>query len=156
MLTYLYLYKKQRLIKNKSLYHLFLGAKKGTLPPIMTSNISENNLYGQPVLGDLTSSASTAPPVACCTLSWNVACIRKGLGTSPRVSSNRPVLASIWFRYCRSCDLSHGSGISQYELLLSSIRPARSTIQSRNYSLPRDSYLGPLSRTCKCRSRSFG
>ncbi|MEY4557639.1 MAG: hypothetical protein RLY42_814, partial [Pseudomonadota bacterium] len=58
MLTYLFCYKKQWLIKNKPLRHLFLGVKKGTLLPIMTTNISENNLYGQPALANLSSSVA--------------------------------------------------------------------------------------------------
>jgi RNAse (barnase) inhibitor barstar len=58
MLTYLFYVKKQWLIKNKPLRHLFLGVKKGTLLPIMTTNISENNLYGQPALANLSSSVA--------------------------------------------------------------------------------------------------
>jgi len=107
VLTYFYIYIKQRLTKNKPLCDLSLGAKKGTLYPIMTSNILENNLYDQPVLADLGSSASTAPPAK--TPAWRIALAAREDGPTASLRAVRTnIVQSI--RAFRTEDLVEAAG----------------------------------------------
>ena len=70
--------------------HLSLGDKKGTLHPIMTINISENNLYGQSTLGNLNSSiANTGVSGPKSTSTWRTALAAREAGPTAALRAVR-------------------------------------------------------------------